>query len=89
MKILYHHRIASKDGQFVHLEELSNALISQGHELRFVGPEIVESDDFGSEGGIVPFLKKYMPQVIYEILELGYSIYDFFKLMTKKARSPR
>ena len=81
MKILYHHRIVSKDGQFVHLEELTNALIAQGHEIRFVGPKIVESDNFGSDGGIVPFLKKYIPQVLYELLELSYSIYDFIKLI--------
>ena len=30
MRILYQHRIASKDGQFVHVEELTNALIKQG-----------------------------------------------------------
>lgn len=80
MKILYHHRIASKDGQYVHLEELSNALIEQGHELLFVGPKIVESDAFGSEGGIVPLLKQYIPKSLYELLEFSYSFYDFIKL---------
>jgi hypothetical protein len=31
VKILYHHRIRSKDGQFVHIEELVHALRELGH----------------------------------------------------------
>ena len=29
MKILYHHRIASKDGQYVHIEEIIKAMKKQ------------------------------------------------------------
>ncbi len=32
MKILFHHRIRSKDGQFVHLEELTSALAHLGRD---------------------------------------------------------
>jgi hypothetical protein len=32
MRILFHHRIASRDGQAVHIEELIAALQRQGHE---------------------------------------------------------
>ena len=32
MKILYHHRTRSKDGQFVHIEEMIEALRGLGHE---------------------------------------------------------
>lgn len=81
MKILYHHRIASKDGQYVHLEELTNALKKLGHEIFLVGPKIVETQGFGSEGGIVPLLKKYIPKSLYELMEFSYSFYDFFKLI--------
>ena len=38
MKILYHHRIASKDGMYVHVEELTNAMLEQGVDLHFVCP---------------------------------------------------
>lgn len=81
MKILYHHRIASKDGQYVHLEEVTNALKELGHVVILVGPGIVENSGFGSDGGIVPFLKKHIPKFIYELLEFFYSFYDFFKLL--------
>jgi glycosyltransferase involved in cell wall biosynthesis len=81
MKILYHHRIASKDGQFVHVEELTNAFIEQGQELKFVAPSLNENSDFGHDGGFVTKLKKLLPRALYELLELSYSIWIFIKLV--------
>jgi len=81
MKILYHHRIASKDGQFVHVEELTNAFIEQGHELKFVAPSLNENSDFGHDGGFVTKLKKLLPRALYELLELSYSLWVFIKLV--------
>lgn len=81
MKILYHHRIASKDGQFVHVEELTNAFIEQGHDLLFVAPQINEQADFGGDGGFVSRLKAGLPAWVYELLELTYSLWVFIKLV--------
>jgi len=81
VKILYHHRIASKDGQFVHVEELTNALIEQGHQLHFVAPKVNENADFGGDGGFVSKLKKALPKALYELLELSYSLWVFIKLV--------
>jgi len=81
MKILYHHRIASKDGQYVHVEELTNALKESGHELLFVCPEFADKADFGGEGGIATKLKSMLPKSVYELLELSYSILVAFKLI--------
>lgn len=81
MKILYHHRIASKDGQFVHVEELTNAFIEQGHDLKFVAPSLNENSDFGHDGGFVTKLKKLLPRSLYELLELSYSLWIFIKLV--------
>ena len=80
MRILYHHRIASKDGQYVHVEELTNAFIEQGHELCFVAPQVNENAEFGGDGGFVSKLKKALPHALYEIIELAYSIWVFLKL---------
>jgi len=80
MKILYHHRIASKDGQYVHVEELTKALRKRGHELVIVAPSIMEKDGLGSEGGIVAKLKRYLPKFVYELLEFAYSFVVYFKL---------
>ncbi len=80
MKILYHHRIRSKDGQYVHVEELTNALKNDGHELVFVGPTSIDSEEFGADAGMVAWMKSHLPGFVYELLELGYSILDFFRL---------
>lgn len=80
MKILYHHRIASKDGQYVHVEELTEALKKLGHEIIMVSPDITESSSFGSEGGLVPLMKRFIPGFIYELLELSYAFYAYLKL---------
>ena len=38
MRILYSHRIQSRDGQSVHVEELVAASAQEGHEVLVVGP---------------------------------------------------
>ena len=50
MKILYHHRIASKDGQYVHVESIINEFKKQGHDVVIVAPGVAENSDFGSDG---------------------------------------
>jgi glycosyltransferase involved in cell wall biosynthesis len=81
MRILYHHRIMSKDGQYVHVEEMVHALRELGHEVHIVGPAAVEKGDFGADAGIVALLKRVMPKALYELLELGYSLRDYPRLL--------
>jgi glycosyltransferase involved in cell wall biosynthesis len=81
VKILYHHRIRSKDGQYVHIEELTNALKKLGHEIIMVGPPAVQKEEFGAEAGIVTVLKKYLPKFFYELLELAYALVDYRRLV--------
>lgn len=80
MKILYHHRIASKDGQNVHIEEVIHALRELGHEVRVVAPSVHDDSEFGHEGGWVSRLKSALPKAVYEILEMAYSIVAYRKL---------
>lgn len=80
MKILYHHRTASKDGQAVHIEELIAALRAQGHVVRVVAPETGEAGKMGGGVGWVGRLKQLLPKAIYECLELGYSWHAYRKL---------
>ena len=81
MRILYHHRIASKDGQAVHVEEIIHALRTAGHEVLLVGPQWMEEKSFGFEGGIVAKLKRLVPRALYELLELGYNIVAIVRLL--------
>ncbi|MEC8417351.1 MAG: glycosyltransferase family 4 protein [Pseudomonadota bacterium] len=80
MKILYHHRIASKDGQYVHIEAITTELLNLGHELIMVAPSVAENNDFGSDGGWVSKVRQFMPKFISELLELAYSVLAFLKL---------
>ncbi|HCY63348.1 MAG TPA: glycosyltransferase WbuB [Oxalobacteraceae bacterium] len=80
MKILYHHRTRSKDGQYVHIEEMIDALREQGHEVIIVAPPSGESEAFGSDAGLVAWLKRHLPQWFYELMELAYSLVAYRRL---------
>ncbi len=80
MKILYHHRIRSKDGQFVHLEELVEAFRALGHEVLVVGPHAVGSAKFGADAGLVAWLKRRLPRVLYELAEWAYGFHAYRRL---------
>jgi len=92
MKILYHHRTASKDGQAVHIEEMIHSLRELGHEVRVVAPGLAEEGaqaakgaDMGAEVGWVQRLRQSLPKAVYEVLELGYSLLAYRRL-AKAAR---
>jgi len=80
MKILYHHRIASKDGQYVHVEAIVDALRRLGHDVVLIGPKLGQNQDFGGEAGWVRWLKRWIPGALYEVAEFGYSLFDYFRL---------
>lgn len=80
MKILYHHRTRSKDGQYVHIEEMIRALRQLGHEVIVVAPPSAETESFGSDAGMVAWLKRSLPQFVYEIMELAYSLVAYRRL---------
>src|SRR4051812_35537607 len=80
MRILFHHRIASRDGQAVHIEELMAALRRQGHETILVGPSGFMSTKFGGSSLFVDRIKRSIPGALYELLELAYSATAFLRL---------
>jgi len=80
VKILYHHRTLSKDGQNVHIEELIAAFRRAGHQVMVVGPAAHKDAAFGSDGGFLSRLRASLPRSVAELLELGYSFLAFWKL---------
>lgn len=81
MRILYHHRIASKDGQITHIEEMVEALRSQGHEVSLVGPDAHHSDTGqGGSAGWVGMLKRALPATLYELAEAAYALVVYRRL---------
>ena len=82
MRVLYHHRTASKDGQAVHIEEMITALREQGHEVRVVAPGQPDdrAGEMGAEVGWVARLRARLPKAVYELLELGYTAVAYRRL---------
>lgn len=84
MKILYHHRTASRDGQAVHIDEMIHALREAGHQVQVVAPSVggaAEARGMGAEAGWVKGLRERLPKAVYELLELGYSLLAYRRLM--------
>ena len=80
MRILFHHRIASRDGQAVHIEELIAALQRLGHETILVGPAGLMASGFGGSNPVVDTIKRFIPAALYELLEIAYSAKAFLRL---------
>jgi glycosyltransferase involved in cell wall biosynthesis len=74
MRILYSHRVNSRDGQSVHIEELIKALRRHGHDVRVAAPSLYERADFGGESRLVPALRRVAPAALFEVMELLYNI---------------
>ncbi len=80
MRILYSHRIQSRDGQSVHVEELVAALRGLGHEVLVVGPGFYEHAQFGGESNLVAWIRSRLPVVVGELAELLYTIPAWWRL---------
>lgn len=80
MKILYHHRIGSKDGQYVHIEELQNAIRALGHEIVTVEPRRFGRREFGADSGLVRNVRRVVPKFAHELLEMAYAWIDWRQL---------
>ncbi|WP_306251585.1 glycosyltransferase family 4 protein [Parvularcula sp. IMCC14364] len=86
MKILYSHRTRSADGQYVHIEALTQALAAEGCDLTICSPDGIEDfsrspgrkmDAGAGEGS---GLKTVLPKFAYEVLELAYSVPAWWRL---------
>jgi glycosyltransferase involved in cell wall biosynthesis len=72
MRILYSHRIASRDGQGVHLDAMVSAMRAAGHEVRVVGPASYDRTDLGGDSRMVGLLRQKLPAWIGESAEMAY-----------------
>jgi len=80
MKILYHHRVASKDGQYVHIAEIIASLRKQGHEVVVCEPASIEKTEFGEGSPIVDRIRAHFPGFVHELAEFLYCLPDYWKL---------
>lgn len=80
MRILYSHRIQSRDGQSVHVEELVAAFRALGHEVVVIGPRFYEQSGFGGESRLVATIRRLLPGAIAELAELAYNFPAYRRL---------
>lgn len=80
MRILYSHRVQSRDGQSVHIEELVAAFRKAGHEVLVVGPGLYDRAAFGGESGLVPWVRRFFPEWSAEFAEILYSVVAYRRL---------
>jgi glycosyltransferase involved in cell wall biosynthesis len=80
MKILYHHRTASRDGQSTHITEMIAAMRENGHEVVESAPAVGQYHAGGGSPGWVGRLKTWLPKALYELAELGYSLVAYRRL---------
>jgi glycosyltransferase involved in cell wall biosynthesis len=77
LRILYLHRIASNDGQYVHLRELTDALTAAGHKVRLLGPSVEAGEGGNSKAAAAAAwrgrLKAWLPRPVKEGLEIAYN----------------
>ena len=75
MRILYSHRIQSRDGQSVHIEELVTAFLQEGHEVMVVGPASYARATSGGEANpLVAWVRARLPGFVGELAELAYAV---------------
>ena len=87
MKLLYHHRTRSRDGQRVHIDGLVGALRRAGHEVVVVGPE--ESAARGADGRAAGRSAEPGPpraSALRELAELAYNVVERARLRAAAAR---
>jgi glycosyltransferase involved in cell wall biosynthesis len=80
MRILYSHRVHSRDGQSVHVDELVAALRASGNEVLVIGPGFYENARFGEESPTVARIRKLLPTVLKEVAEILLNVIIFYRL---------
>lgn len=91
MKYLYHHRTQGLNVEGVHIRSICNALVKQGHTVRLIS--VMSTDDDytnapvtsakvnpNKKPSLLKTMAKKLPEPLFEILELGYNVYAFFRL---------
>jgi glycosyltransferase involved in cell wall biosynthesis len=80
LRILYHHRVGSRDGQAVHIDELIHAFRALGHEVDVVAPPGFDQSSLGYEPRLFAWIRRRLPKAFYELIELSYNVPAYLRL---------
>lgn len=79
MKILYHHRTLGDGAEGIHIREMVKAFRELGHEVRVIGPTGETPPGLSRKSRVLERVKRLVPHVLYELLEISYTGYCFLK----------
>ena len=79
MKILYHHRTLGDGAEGIHIREMVRAFRQLGNEVRVIGPTGEISPMPSRKSRILERVKRSVPHALYELLELAYTAYCFWR----------
>jgi teichuronic acid biosynthesis glycosyltransferase TuaC len=80
MKILYHHRTLGDGAEGIHIREMVAAFRSLGHQVKVIGPVGESVPEESGTGGWLSKIKSVLPNFVFELCEVGYSVYSFMQL---------
>lgn len=80
MRILYHHRTLGDGAEGIHIREMVKAFRDLGHEVKVVGPIGEASPESSRKSRILGGLKRSIPNILYEFLEIAYTGYSFLRI---------
>jgi len=80
LHILYSHRVQSRDGQSVHIDDLVAAFREQRHEVLVIRPNAYIKADFGGESAFIGLFRRLLPRAFAEFAELLYNFSAFMRL---------
>jgi glycosyltransferase involved in cell wall biosynthesis len=80
LRILYSHRVQSRDGQSVHIDELVAAFRRGGHQVLVAGPSLYQKAGFGGESTLVRVFRRILPSAVAELAELLYNLPALMRL---------
>ena len=79
MRILYHHRTLGDGAEGIHIREMVKAFRGLGHSVKVIGPVGEMQPEHSRKSRSLGLLKRAIPSVLYELLEIAYTGYGFWK----------
>lgn len=83
MNILYHHRTLGDGAEGIHITEMVKAFRQLGHKVVVAGPVGELKQTLKEQKGLLSKIKNVLPGFVFELLEMGYSLYCCFDLLLK------
>ncbi len=80
IKIIYHHRTLGDGAEGIHIREMIKAFRDLGHQVLVIGPIGETNHKQKNSSGVLSEIKFLLPGFLFELCEMGYSLYSFVQL---------